>query len=70
MSEVSPVAVCDTCGKPLEPDAGIYSIASKFDDDDNLISFRHYDCRVDVTKALDNLRDRIKDAEKALRNLR
>jgi hypothetical protein len=63
-------AKCDTCGKPYAEDVGIYTIASKFDDDGELVSFRHWDCHTPLDKVVDKLRESIKKAEQQLRNLR
>ena len=70
MSDAPPLALCDTCGNPHLEDEAIYTIASQFDDDGNLISFRHWACKVDVPKAVAKLREAITRAEDALKGLR
>lgn len=65
----SPVVVCDTCGKPIGPDDGRYTIADRFDDDDRWVGGRHWKCHEPLDVTLGRLRERISSAEKKLRDL-
>lgn len=53
---------CDTCGKPYVEGDAMYTIANKFDDGDNWISFRHWKCNEEdgpfaqLKKSVDRLR--------------
>ena len=67
-------AVCDTCGKPYEPNCAVYSIADRYDETneevDVLLTFRHWECHVPVDKALAQLREKVADAQGALDRLK
>lgn len=59
-------AKCDECGKPYVNGDMLYSVASKFDDDGNLTSFRHWQCHTPLDVALNNLRSKLDNAQRAL----
>lgn len=65
-------AVCDTCGKLYQQGDAVYSIADRWDEDndDVLVSFRHWDCHVPFEETMRNLKDKIGEAQEVLRKIR
>jgi hypothetical protein len=57
---------CDVCGKPWLFGEALYSIATN----ETTRKMRHWECNTPVDKALDNLRQSIKNAENALGAIR
>lgn len=70
MMTSNPQAKCDECGKLYENGDALYTIASKFDDDGNLISFRHWDCHVPIEMRLKQLKDVLSKGEDIFNHLK
>lgn len=61
-------AVCDKCGELYKDGDGMYSLATKWDEDiedrDVAISFRHSRCHIPLDKALASLREKAAELDK------
>lgn len=57
---------CDVCGKPWLFGQALYSIATN----EEKRTMRHWECHTPLDKALDNLRQSIKSAERKLADVR